>query len=586
MAIVSVDSHGLSVYRRLLGYTAEHRLVLILAGIAMALSALVEAGIAMLMEPLMDETLLARNESVAAWMPAAFVAAFAVRGLAGFGSEYGLGWIGRRIITKLRGETFDKYLVLPAGFFDTRSSGPLLSKMTYNIEMVAESATNVVTVLIRDTLKIISLLAVMIYQSLLLTAFVALVVPLIAVLISYLSKVFRRYSQRIQNSVGDVTQVTEEAVQGHRVVKVFNGQDYERGRFGDANENNRRLNMKLVAAKAGGIAVTQMLFAVGVAGVVYVAGMQSLEGELTPGTFTAFMTAMVFLLDPLRRLTNMNAPLQRGIAAADSVFEVLDMEPEQDTGTREVERVAGKVEFRDVSFAYAEEKGVVLRDVNLLVEPGRTVAIVGRSGSGKSTLVSLLPRFYEADSGEILLDDCPVRDYTLASLRAQISLVSQDVVLFNDTIANNLAYGAAGQVERADIERAAEHAYVMEFVRELPLGLDTVVGDRGVLLSGGQRQRIAIARALLKNAPVLILDEATSALDSESERRIQRALAELMENRTTLVIAHRLSTIENADLIVVMEAGRVVETGSHDELLRRDGAYAMLHRMQFSENQS
>lgn len=585
MAIASVDSHGLSVYRRLLRYTAQHRLVLILSGIAMALSALVEAGIAMLMEPLMDETLLARNESVATWIPLAFVAAFAVRGIAGFGSEYGLGWIARQIISSLRGETFDKYLVLPASFFDTRSSGPLLSKMTYNIEMVAESATNVVTVLIRDTLKIISLLGVMIYQSLILTAFVALVVPLIAVLIGYLSKTFRRYSQRIQNSVGDVTQVTEEAVQGHRVVKVFNGQDYERERFGAANENNRRLNMKLVAAKAGGIAVTQMLFAVGVAGVVYVAGVQSLDGELTPGTFTAFMTAMVFLLDPLRRLTNMNAPLQRGIAAADSVFEVLDREAEQDTGTWEIDRVAGKVEFRDVSFAYAEEKGVVLRDVNLTVEPGRTVAIVGRSGSGKSTLVSLLPRFYEADSGQILLDGRSVRDYTLSSLRAQISLVSQDVVLFNDTIANNLAYGSAG-ADRDDVERAAEHAYVMEFVRELPLGLETVVGDRGVLLSGGQRQRIAIARALLKNAPVLILDEATSALDSESERRIQRALSELMEDRTTLVIAHRLSTIESADLIVVMEAGRIVETGSHEELLRREGPYAMLHRMQFSDSQA
>ncbi|MEJ2601817.1 MAG: lipid A export permease/ATP-binding protein MsbA [Gammaproteobacteria bacterium] len=583
MAVVSVDSRGLSVYRRLLGYTTEYRVVLILAGVAMAVSALVEAGIAMLMEPLMDETLLARNERVASWMPIAFIAAFALRGIAGFGSEYGLGWIGRQIITRLRSETFDKYLVLPSSFFDSRSSGPLLSKMTYNIEMVAESATNVVTVLIRDTIKIVSLLAVMIYQSLMLTAFVALVVPLIAILIGFLSKTFRRYSQRIQNSVGDVTQVTEEAVQGHRVVKVFNGQDYERRRFGAANENNRRLNMKLVAAKAGGIAVTQMLFAVGVAGVVYVAGRQSLRGELTPGTFTAFMTAMVFLLDPLRRLTNMNAPLQRGIAAADSVFEVLDREAERDTGTYTAKRVEGRVEYRDVSFAYAEEKGIVLRDVNLSVEPGRTVAIVGRSGSGKSTLVSLLPRFYEPDAGQILLDGRSVEDYTLASLREQISLVSQDVVLFNDTIANNLAYGYAGTVSREKLEEAAAHAYVTEFVRDLPDGMETIVGDRGVLLSGGQRQRIAIARALLKNAPVLILDEATSALDTESERRIQHALSDLMEDRTTLVIAHRLSTIENADLIVVMESGRVIETGTHAELLAREGAYAMLHRMQFSE---
>ncbi len=583
MAVVPVDSHGLSVYRRLLGYTTSYRLVLVLSGIAMAVTALVEAGLAMLMEPLMDDTLLARDESIARWMPLFFVLLFILRGAAGFGSEYGLGWIGRRIIEKLRAQTFDKYLVLPASFFDVRSSGPLLSKMTYNIEMVAESATNVVTVLIRDTLKILSLLAVMIYQSLLLTGFVALVVPLIALLIRYLSRTFRRYSQRIQNSIGDVTQVTEEVVQGHRVVKVFNGQAYEQKRFGAANEDNRRLNMKLVAAKAGGIALTQMLFAIGVAGVVYVAGAESLRGDLTPGSFTAFMTAMVLLLDPLRRLTNMNAPLQRGIAAADSVFEVLDMDAERDEGTVTIERAAGRVEFRGVSFAYAEDKGPVLRDVNLTVEPGRSLAIVGRSGSGKSTLASLLPRFYDPDAGEILLDGRPVQDYTLASLRGQISLVSQDVVLFNDTIARNLSYGCGDEVSRREVERAAEHAYVMEFARELPLGLDTVVGDRGVLVSGGQRQRIAIARAFLKNAPVLIMDEATSALDSESERRIQHALSELMENRTTLVIAHRLSTIENADSIVVMEAGRVVEQGSHAELLARGGHYAMLHRMQFSE---
>ena len=583
MGAIPVDTHVLDVYRRLLAYAARYRLAFLAAALAMALTALVEASIAMLMKPLMDETLLARNAAVTHWMPLAFVAIFALRGLAGFTSEYALGWIGRQVIASLRRDVFDKYLVLPTSYFDSHSSGPLLSKMTYNIEMVAESATTVVTVIVRDTLKIAFLLAVMLYQSLLLTAFVVVVVPLIAVLVRYLSRTFRRYSRRIQNSVGDVTQVTEEAVQGHRVVKVFSGQAHERARFASANEDNRRLNMKLVTARAGGVAVTQLLFAFGVAGVVFVAGSESLKGDLTPGTFVAFMTAMVLLLDPLRRLTNINAALQRGIAAAESVFGVLDEASERDTGTHRIERARGRVEFRSVCFAYADDKGPVLHDVSLVVEPGETLAIVGRSGSGKSTLVSLLPRFYEPASGAILLDGRPVQAYTLENLRAQVSLVSQDVVLFNDTIASNLAYGSSGAAASEDVERAAENAYVMEFARALPRGLDTVVGDRGVLLSGGQRQRIAIARALLKNAPVLILDEATSALDSESERRIQRALAELMENRTTLVIAHRLSTIEKADRIVVMEAGRIVESGPHAELLAAGGAYATLHRMQFSE---
>lgn len=583
MSSALIDDDVTRVYRRLLRYSTRYWPAFVAAMLAMAATAAVEAGLALLTKPLTDEALVAQDGSIAGWMALAFVGIFVARGVAAFVSEYSLGWIGRNVISALRADVFDKYLVLPARYFDTRSSGPLLSKVTYNIEMVAESATTVLTVIVRDTLKAVMLLGVMIWSSPLMTAFVVVVVPLIAVLVRYLSRTFRRYSTRIQDSVADVTQVTEEAVQGHRVVKVFNGQEYERERFAEANENNRRLNMKLVVARSAGVAVSQLLFAFGIAGVVFLASRLSAAGELTPGTFVAFMVAMVLLLDPLRRLTNINAALQRGIAAAGSVFEVIDESAESDTGDHVADRVRGKVEFRGVSFTYAPENEAVLRDISLVVAPGETLAIVGRSGSGKSTLVSLLPRFYEPNAGAILLDDRPITEYRLASLRDQISLVSQDIILFNDSIANNLAYGARGPVGREAIEEAARAAHVTEFVRDLPRGFDTVVGDRGVLLSGGQRQRIAIARALLKNAPLLILDEATSALDTESERHIQAGLDELMQDRTTFVIAHRLSTVESADRIIVMADGRIVEEGTHDELLAADGHYAGLYRLQFRD---
>lgn len=556
----------------------------IVAAIGMILTAGVEAGISLLMKPLTDVALVGQSGAVAKWMPMAFIGVFLVRGLAGFMSEFALGWIGRHVITDLRQDVFEKYLALPSSFFDVRSSGPLLSLVTYNIEMIAESATNVVTIVIRDTLKLVFLIGVMLYTSAKLSAFVAVVVPLIAILIRVLSRTFRRYSSRIQNSVGDVTQVTEEVVQGHRVVKIFGGQAYERKRFTHSNESNRVLNMKLVSTKAAGVAVTQMLFAIGVAGVVWVAAGESSRNELSPGTFVAFMTALVFMLDPLRRLTNVNAAIQRGIAAAQSVFEILDTPKESDNGTLTVDRVKGRIEFDQVSFAYSDKTKAVLRDVSVVIEPGQTLAVVGRSGSGKSTLVSLLPRFYDLQEGRILLDGESINDYRLDVLRDQISLVSQDVVLFNDTIANNLAYGVLGTTSPEKIREAAEAAYVTEFVDVMPEGFETVVGDRGVLLSGGQRQRLAIARALLKNAPVLILDEATSALDSESERRIQGALDVLMEARTTLVIAHRLSTVERADQIIVMDNGRIVESGDHASLLAAGGQYATLHRMQFTDD--
>lgn len=571
-----------AIYGRLLQYSAVHWPMFIVAGIGMLMTAGVEASLSILMKPLTDEALVGQ-QGLADWVPIAFVVVFIARGIAGFLSEYALGSIGRHVTARMRRDVFRKYLSLPSAFFDVRSSGPLLSLVTYNIEQVAESATNVVTIAVRDTMKLIALFSVMLYTSAQLTLLVVIVVPMIAVIVRVLAKTFRRYSGRIQESIGEVTQITEEAVQGHRVVKVFGGQDYESERFGQANEYHRAQNMKMVVAKAAGLAVTQILFAFAVAGVIYVASQLSAEQKLTPGTFVAFMTAMILLLDPLRRLTNINAAIQKGIAAAQSVFEILDSAVENDNGSYESERVTGAVQFQDVSFSYAADKLPVLRDVSVEVPAGSTLAIVGRSGSGKSTLVSLLPRFYDLSSGEIRLDGTSVNDYTLSSLRQQIALVSQDIVLFNDTIENNLAYGALGNVSSEEIVQAAEAAYVMEFVNDLPEGLQTVVGDRGVLLSGGQRQRIAIARALLKNAPILILDEATSALDTESERHIQRALERLMQTRTTLVIAHRLSTVEGADQIVVLDEGRMVERGTHADLLQADGHYAALHRMQFND---
>ncbi|MEM1261800.1 MAG: lipid A export permease/ATP-binding protein MsbA [Pseudomonadota bacterium] len=573
-----------AIYSRLLRYTRRHRLVLVIAALGMAVTAAVEGAMALLLEPLTDEALVADGEPFELWVPLAFLVVFVFRGLAGFVTEYSLGWIGRQIIHRMRSEVMGQYLVLPTRFFDERGSGRLLSRISYDIEMIAESATNVVVILVRDTLSLVAFVAVMIYQSPVLFVCIAVIVPVIAFLVKVLSRTFRRYSTHIQDSVGDLTQVTEEVISGNRVVKLFAGSEYERQRFAKANDANRQLHMKMVRAKAGGVAVNQILFALGGAGVVVIAGMETAAGRLSPGSFTSFMAAMILLLPPLRRLTNINASMQRGIAAARSVFEILDEAPESDSGERRIERASGQLRFDDVSFVYAGTRVPALQHVNLVVEPGETVALVGPSGSGKSTLVSLLPRFYEPTSGRVNLDGIELADLELANLRDQISLVSQDVTLFNDSVERNIAYGGGEGATQAAIRAAADAAHVSEFVDNMPLGFETLVGDKGVKLSGGQRQRLAIARAILKNAPILILDEATSALDTESERHIQAALEQLMANRTTLVIAHRLSTIERADRIVVMQAGRIVEIGTHAQLIAAGGLYNKLHRLQFSDD--
>jgi subfamily B ATP-binding cassette protein MsbA len=577
------DRKAADIYRRLWRYVLPHKLIAMVAVIAMAATAVIEASLVYLLQPLMDETLVARSLDNAVWMPLAFVGIFMARGLSGFATEASLGWIGRSVISALRRDVFRKFLTLPTRFFEERTAGPLLSRLTYNVEMVAESVTSVVTIAIRDVLTLIAAIAVMLLQSPKLALYVAIVFPIIAAIVRFLGVAFRRYSGRIQDTVGEVTQVTEEIVRGNRVVKIFGGYDYEENRLAEVDGRNRRQNLKLIRVRALGVAVTQVIFGFGVAGVIFMAAREASSGNLSPGQFISFFSAMMLMLQPVRRITNVNATIQRGVAAADSLFQIIDEPDEVDDGTISVDSADGHVEFRNVVFSYDEEGRAVLDDVSVTIEPGKSLAIVGHSGGGKSTLVSLLPRFYDVNNGEILLDGTPIRDYTLKNLRDNISLVSQDVVLFNDTIENNLSYGELRKHSHEEILRAADAARVSEFAEELPKGLETMVGDRGVLLSGGQRQRIAIGRALLKDAPILILDEATSSLDTRSERRIQEALSELMKDRTTLVIAHRLSTVEKADCIIVLDAGRIVESGTHQELLDRDGQYAALYRMQFSD---
>ena len=578
------EDSAAGVYRRLIRYAGEYKLIFLLAGLAMLLGALGEGATAWLMKPLLDQGFVERDADVIRLIPIGVLVIALVRGLGTFGSSYAVGWVARNVIKKLRQEVFEKLLSMPARYYDQASGGQLVSKITYNIEQVAESSSRALIVVLGDSLRVIVLVGYLLWMSWQLSVFIFVLMPILTFIVRWVSKRFRRYSTRIQNSMGDVTQVAEEIIIGQRVIKIFGGEEYERERFAQVNEHNRRLHMKLLATKAGSVPVVQVIGSIGIALVVYFAARGSDDFSFTAGDFTSYLGALLLLSQPLKRLTEINEPLQRGIAAARSIFELLDSPSQVDEGRKRIEgRVRGDVRFENVHFAYSEEKGEVLRGLDITVKAGETVALVGRSGSGKSSLVSLIPRFYDPTAGAIYVDGIDIRELRLIDLRRQIALVSQDIVLFNDTIAHNIAYGSMAHASMDEVRAAAEAAHALEFIDTLPQGFDTIVGDRGLLLSGGQRQRLAIARALLKNAPILILDEATSALDTESERYIQAALDELMKSRTTFVIAHRLSTVEKADRIIVMDAGRIAEEGTHPELLEKGGIYSALYRMQFSD---
>lgn len=568
------------VFRRLIGSVKTYRTEFMFGIVGTVILSLIDAGFFWLIKPIINQGFIARDEHFIRWLPVLVVVIFLFRGVAGFASNYYITLVARNVVMDYRQKLFDQLLRLPATFYDQYSSGYLLSTIIYNVEQLAQASSEALLTVLRETSLLIGLVIVMFLVSWELSLIFLIVTPVISWIVRASSKRLRRLSSNVQESVGDVAHVAEEAIEGYKVIRIYGGQTYERNKFIDATRRNRHRELKVVVTNSIGTATIQFMIAIPIAITLFVATMPSIG--ISAGSFAAVVAAMINLLRPMRRLTLVNSDIQKGLAGAESVFRLLDAEVEKDKGHQQLQHATGAIAFENVSFAYPRSKTPVLQGIDFHIEPGQRIAFVGKSGAGKSTIINLLPRFYEASAGKITLDGRDIRDYRLADLRRQFSLVSQHTMLFDDTIAKNIAYGIQ-DVDREEIYRVAELAHALEFIDKLPDGIDTRVGENGTLLSGGQKQRIAIARALLKNAPILILDEATSSLDMESERLIQDGLETLMVNRTTLIIAHRLSTVVHADCILVIEDGTIIGHGNHKSLFNSCATYAKLYKIQ-SEN--
>ena len=578
---VEKDETTFQTFKKLWPMISVYKAGLIVASIALIINAASDTYMVSLLKPLLDEGFGSTESNFLKILPIIVMGMMIVRGLSGFISTYCLSWVSGNVVMEMRRKLFNHFMQMPVSYFDKESTGSLLSRITYDSEQVAAATSKALVSIVREGASIIGLLFLMFWNSWQLSLVLIVIAPIVAWAIGIVSKRFRKISKNMQDTMGNVTSSAEQMLKGHKVVLSYGGQSVEKERFDSVSNKMRQQSMKLVSAQAAANPIIQVIASIALVVVLYLASIDSIKEQLTPGTFSVIFSAMFALMRPLKALTNVTSDFQKGMAACQTLFELVEMKPEVDTGSKEVEKVTGNLSVKNVTFTYPTKDTPALRDVSFDVPAGKTVALVGRSGSGKSTIANLFTRFYDVDEGEIYLDGHELREYTLSNLRSHFALVSQNVHLFNDTIANNIAYAAQDRYSIEEIKRAADLAHATEFIEGMDDGFDTMIGENGVSLSGGQRQRLAIARALLRDAPVLILDEATSALDTESERSIQAALDELQKNKTVIVIAHRLSTIEEADQILVVDEGEIIERGNHAELITKDGAYAQLHRIQF-----